>query len=110
MANRHLSRSIVLQSLFEWDLNDIDRKEVIEVLDRNIEEFAKNYARHMPLSMRKTGIKFRWAIDENAVACQFPAAHGPEAFVIDGQKSLIEGRSSHSPGSRPYSLKTFSLS
>jgi transcription antitermination protein NusB len=42
MANRHLSRSIVLQSLFEWDLNAIDRKEVIEVLDRNIEEFAPN--------------------------------------------------------------------
>ena len=36
MANRHLSRSIVLQSLFEWDLNAIDRKMVIEVLDRNI--------------------------------------------------------------------------
>lgn len=42
MANRHLSRSIVLQSLFEWDLNVIDRKEVIDVLDRNIEEFAPN--------------------------------------------------------------------
>ena len=42
MANRHLSRSIVLQSLFEWDLNAIDRKEVAEVLDRNIEEFAQN--------------------------------------------------------------------
>jgi len=42
MANRHLSRSIVLQSLFEWDLNAIDRKEVVEVLDRNIEEFAPN--------------------------------------------------------------------
>lgn len=42
MANRHISRSIVLQSLFEWDLNDIDKKEVIEVLDRNIEEFAPN--------------------------------------------------------------------
>ena len=42
MANRHLSRSIVLQSLFEWDLNAIDRKEVIDVLDRNIEEFAPN--------------------------------------------------------------------
>jgi transcription termination factor NusB len=37
MANRHLSRSIVLQSLFEWDLNAIERKAVIEVLDRNIE-------------------------------------------------------------------------
>ena len=42
MANRHLSRSIVLQSLFEWDLNAIERKDVIEVLDRNIEEFAPN--------------------------------------------------------------------
>ena len=42
MANRHLSRSIVLQSLFEWDLNAIDRKAVSEVLDRNIEEFAPN--------------------------------------------------------------------
>lgn len=44
MANRHLSRSIVLQSLFEWDLNDIEKKEVDEVLKRNIEEFAPNKA------------------------------------------------------------------
>ncbi len=42
MANRHVSRSIVLQSLFEWDLNAIERKGVLEVLDRNIEEFAPN--------------------------------------------------------------------
>lgn len=42
MANRHLSRSIVLQSLFEWDLNDIDKKEVNEALMRNVEEFAPN--------------------------------------------------------------------
>ena len=42
MANRHLSRSIVLQSLFEWDLNAIEKKQVIDVLDRNIEEFAPN--------------------------------------------------------------------
>lgn len=42
MANRHLSRSIVLQTLFEWDVNEIDKKELINVLERNIEEFAKN--------------------------------------------------------------------
>ena len=42
MANRHLSRSIVLQTLFEWDLNDIDKKDVAEVLDRNITEFSQN--------------------------------------------------------------------
>ena len=42
MANRHLSRSIVLQTLFEWDLNDIERKEVDEILERNVSEFAPN--------------------------------------------------------------------
>lgn len=42
MANRHLSRSIVLQSLFEWDLNGLERKDVEEVLTRNVEEFAQN--------------------------------------------------------------------
>lgn len=44
MANRHLSRSIVLQTLFEWDLNAIDRAHITEVLDRNVEEFATNNA------------------------------------------------------------------
>lgn len=42
MANRHLSRSIVLQSLFEWDLNNIERPLVKEALERNIAEFAPN--------------------------------------------------------------------
>ncbi len=42
MANRHLSRSIVLQSLFEWDLNALERKLVFEVLERNVTEFAPN--------------------------------------------------------------------
>lgn len=42
MANRHLSRSIVLQSLFEWDLNAIDKKDVPATLLRNVEEFAPN--------------------------------------------------------------------
>jgi N utilization substance protein B len=42
MANRHLSRSIVLQSLFEWDLNALEKKAVHEVLGRNVAEFAPN--------------------------------------------------------------------
>lgn len=42
MANRHLSRSIVLQSLFEWDLNALEKKAVHEVLQRNVAEFAPN--------------------------------------------------------------------
>ena len=42
MANRHLSRSIVLQTLFEWDLNTADRKTTHEILLRNVSEFAPN--------------------------------------------------------------------
>ena len=40
MANRHLSRSIVLQSLYEWDFGEKSREEAKEILDRNVEEFA----------------------------------------------------------------------
>jgi len=42
MANRHLSRSIVLQTLFEWDLNTLDKKAAADRLVRNVEEFAPN--------------------------------------------------------------------
>ena len=56
MANRHLSRSIVLQSLFEWDLNVIDKKEVIEILDRNIEEFAPNKTDRPFMEKLMTGV------------------------------------------------------
>jgi len=42
MANRHLSRSIVLQTLFEWDLNSVERSALAQVLHRNVEEFASN--------------------------------------------------------------------
>ena len=42
MANRHLSRSIVLQSLFEWDLNSIEKSMMQDALMRNVEEFAPN--------------------------------------------------------------------
>lgn len=39
MATRHLARSIVLQSLYEWDFGDkkLDLKKIVE---RNLNEFA----------------------------------------------------------------------
>ena len=56
MANRHLSRSIVLQALFEWDLNAVDKKDVIDILDRNIEEFAQNKTDRPFMEKLLTGI------------------------------------------------------
>lgn len=40
MANRHLSRSVAVQALFEWDFNDNGKKDIDEILKRDILEFA----------------------------------------------------------------------
>lgn len=40
MANRHLARSVVLQTLFEWDTAHIPPEGVAEVLKRNVDEFG----------------------------------------------------------------------
>lgn len=40
MSQRHLSRSIVLQSLFEWDFEGRSQDEVYPIFERNIKEFA----------------------------------------------------------------------
>jgi transcription antitermination protein NusB len=40
MSQRHLSRSIVLQTLFEWDFENRKPEEVQGIFERNIKEFA----------------------------------------------------------------------
>lgn len=40
MANRHLSRSVVLQTLFEWDLRDYTQGDAEDALVRNAHEFS----------------------------------------------------------------------
>jgi len=40
MANRHLSRSIAMQVLFEWDFNDYSNVRVDDVINRTLREFA----------------------------------------------------------------------
>ena len=40
MANRHLARSISLQTPFEWDFNNKDEDGIVESIKRNVEEFA----------------------------------------------------------------------
>lgn len=40
MANRHLSRSVVLQTLFEGDFNNLGEAEIKAAFKRNAEEFA----------------------------------------------------------------------
>lgn len=62
MANRHLQRSVAMQSLFEWDFQGRHDDQSMEILDRNIREFAPGidevvFAKHLiegTLHERKT--------------------------------------------------------
>ncbi len=40
MASRHLSRSVAMQSLYEWDFRGRKEEMLSEVVERNIQEFA----------------------------------------------------------------------
>ena len=40
MANRHLSRSIAMQSLYEWDFKGMDKDKLDEIVKRNVGEFG----------------------------------------------------------------------
>jgi len=40
MANRHLSRSIAMQSLYEWDFKGMDSAQLDKIVKQNIEEFG----------------------------------------------------------------------
>src|SRR6185437_2035853 len=44
MANRHLSRSVVLQTLFEWDVRGLAAEAARAALVRNAAEFAPGAA------------------------------------------------------------------
>jgi N utilization substance protein B len=39
MATRHLIRTVILQSLFEWDFYN-KKADIVKILDRNLKEFA----------------------------------------------------------------------
>lgn len=43
MSNRHLARSLVLQSLYEWDFHQLQGQEALEIIERNLKEYAPDF-------------------------------------------------------------------
>jgi N utilization substance protein B len=43
MSNRHLARTLALQSLFEWDFHGMPKEEVDKILKYNFKEFAPDF-------------------------------------------------------------------
>ena len=71
MANRHLSRSIVLQTLFEWDFLPADQKpanselEIKDTLKRNLVEFAPGFEEDpFASALLELTLKKRATVDE----------------------------------------------
>lgn len=46
MANRHLSRTIAMQTLFAWDFNERQNSDISEIIQQNFEQFAPNFDDH----------------------------------------------------------------
>lgn len=70
MANRHLQRSVVMQSLFEWDFQGKHDENALAILRKNLEEFAPgledaSFAR----TLMEGVLKHRKTIDELIEKC-----------------------------------------
>lgn len=46
MANRHLSRTLAMQTLFAWDFNAQSADNIDELIDNNFQQFAPNFNDH----------------------------------------------------------------
>ncbi len=71
MANRHLLRSIAMQTLFEWDFNSLSNSDVGDVLNRNLKEFApgledKEFAKRLVDGVLKDKKKIDTIIEKTA--------------------------------------------
>jgi N utilization substance protein B len=65
MSSRHLARSIVLQSLYEWDFRKKSQKELKKILERNIKELGPDIKDvNFIHGLIKGVVKFRPKIDK----------------------------------------------
>jgi N utilization substance protein B len=46
MANRHLSRTIAMQTLFAWDFNGQEETDIKSIVDNNFQQFAPGFDDH----------------------------------------------------------------
>ena len=70
MANRHLQRSVAMQSLFEWDFQGCQDEKSDEIIERNIEEFASGIEESgFVEALVKGTLKNRKNIDELIEKC-----------------------------------------
>jgi N utilization substance protein B len=71
MSNRHLSRTIAMQTLYQWDFNDAKEEKLPSLLEYNIKEFApgfndEGFAKHLVEGVMKNRQEIDAAIKKYA--------------------------------------------
>lgn len=70
MANRHLQRSVAMQSLYELDFSGFEPKAELAVVKRNLDEFAPGLeGEHFAEKIVEGAVKERETIDQLIVKC-----------------------------------------
>lgn len=83
MANRHLSRTIAMQSLYEWDFWNRDESRLPEILERNITEMGAGIDDPTLIHTLVDGVlEHREKIDEIIARCA-PAWPLEQVTIID---------------------------
>src|SRR4051812_10435571 len=83
MSTRHLSRSIAMQSLFEWDFRGTPEADIDEVVFDNMEEFAPgSQGATFATDLTRNVIKHRDTIDRiiEKAAPDWPL---PQISIVD---------------------------
>lgn len=69
MGSRHLSRTIAMQSLYEWDFNKLANDQIDELLNYNLIEFGKDRDDEFARIIAKGVLEKRELIDPIIIKC-----------------------------------------
>lgn len=70
MANRHLQRSVAMQALYEWDFSGCEAGTEMDIIKRNLAEFAPGLeGEHFALRLVEGTVKERPTIDTLIEKC-----------------------------------------
>ncbi|HEY4523284.1 MAG TPA: transcription antitermination factor NusB [Candidatus Paceibacterota bacterium] len=82
MATRHLARSVVLQSLYEWDFYH-QRTDFVHIVERNIREFAPGINEPDFVWRIANGVIEHIAILDNIIEKAAPDWPLPQISIVD---------------------------
>ena len=83
MSNRHLARTIAMQSLYEWDFRKGDEKQLETIALHNLQEFAPSFDDHgFMLDLIRGVTKYQAEID-NAITTFAPEWPLEQITTID---------------------------